>query len=70
MSCVTSVPSERWNSRVIRSSVTLDEIVSRRISPPYNLQENFINNINNKIIYKLRICLCEKNIWYLGQRLY
>lgn len=34
MSCVTSVPSERWNSRVIKSSVTLDEIVSRRISPP------------------------------------
>lgn len=34
MSCVTSVPSERWNSKVIKSSVMLDEIVSRRISPP------------------------------------
>lgn len=34
MSCVTNVPSERWNSKVIKSSVTLDEIVSRRISPP------------------------------------
>ena len=38
ISCVTKVPSEHWNSKVITSSVTLEEIVSNRISPPCKLK--------------------------------
>ena len=42
ISCVTRVPSDLWNSRVIVSSVTFDDIVSKSISPPY-IHDN--NNI-------------------------
>lgn len=34
MSCVTKVPSDLWNSRVIISSVTFADIVSKSMSPP------------------------------------
>lgn len=34
MTCVINVPSVRWNSRIIRSSCTLDVIVSCITSPP------------------------------------